>query len=274
MKLRSCALAAVALSAALHAQPLMEFDLLPADSDNAEPPRTRSLQPMYPYFDPMDPEGEPPEYAGVVEAHNVWRRDVGVPELRGWSTKAAIQAQSWAEELAKDGCQMRHSQSPERKKFFGENIYRYWSSRAYEPWKRDAKFITDAWATEKPWFNAQDNTCDPPVGGTCGHYTAMVWQQTYLIGCGRAHCGESEVWVCNYYPRGNYYGMRPFQVADAQPAAQAMEPPAALPAMPESPPAAPVPAQAEPAAPAQPSTDLFGDVPAVDPLLPEEDDGS
>lgn len=278
MNRRIAACVAVALAgAALAAEPLIESDTLPADADAVELPRTRSLQPVYPKFPPMAPDAEPPEFAGMVERHNVWRREVGAPELRGWSNEAARLAHAWAQQLAGEGCQMRHSQNPERKQAYGENIYRYWRSSSYEPWKRDPSFIVDAWGSEKDWYDAEDNTCMPPEGGTCGHYTAVVWDRTYLVGCGRAHCGDSEVWVCNYYPRGNYYGMRPFRYIAGGPAAIDLPDPVAAPLPMVPPPAAPVEAVSEPppvvepvpvAEPAAPSTDMFGEPPAHDPLLP------
>lgn len=44
-----------------------------------------------------------------------------------------------------------------------------------------------------------------------GHYTQMVWHSTRLIGCGVAECGDdTSLWVCQYYPGGNYQGQLPF----------------------------------------------------------------
>ncbi|MCK5525194.1 MAG: hypothetical protein KAI83_18865 [Thiomargarita sp.] len=40
---------------------------------------------------------EPNEFSGLVEAHNVWRRKVGVPDIR-WSSEVAIVAQEWADQ--------------------------------------------------------------------------------------------------------------------------------------------------------------------------------
>ncbi|HUP91765.1 MAG TPA: CAP domain-containing protein [Solimonas sp.] len=260
--LTTCAV--LALGAALAAEPLVESDAS-GDADLAPLPLSRSLQPVYPKFPPMDPEAEPADYAGMVAAHNTWRRQVGVPELRGWSHHAADLAQDWANQLATEGCQMRHSTNPARKAAYGENIYRYWRTSRYEPWKRDSRFVVDAWGSEKGWYNPQENTCAPPEGGTCGHYTAVVWDRTYLVGCGRAFCGDSEVWVCNYYPRGNYYEMRPFRMLAAADSGgpDLPDPPALQPA-----PAVQAPTVVNPK-PAPPPDDLFGEPPAHDPMLPD-----
>ena len=35
------------------------------------------------------------------------------------------------------------------------------------------------WANEKQWYNASANTCNPPTGKSCGHYTAVSGTQSY-----------------------------------------------------------------------------------------------
>ncbi len=47
-----------------------------------------------------------------------------------------------------------------------------------------------------------------------GHYTALVWDQTQYVGCGIAMYQDAsddvmpyrELFVCNYYPPGNWIG--------------------------------------------------------------------
>lgn len=152
---------------------------------------------------------EPSGMKGIVEAHNFWRRKMDVGEL-AWSGTAAEVAQSWAEQLATEACEMRHNPDPARRKAFGENIYRYWSSRAYDGFRRDPRTVVDRWGAEGQWYDDETHTCDAPEGATCGHYTQLVWQYSTHVGCGRARCEKSEVWVCNYFPRGNYEGVDPY----------------------------------------------------------------
>lgn len=191
-------------------------------ADDAPPLSTRSFEPA-PNL-PIIPEPEPADYGGMLEAHNLWRAEVQSPGL-SWSSRAAAIAQAWADQLQSEGCAIRHNTAPERKHTYGENIYRYWRSSPYDGYRRDVRFVADAWGAEKPYYDATSNSCAAPPGGMCGHYTQLVWSRSLQVGCGRAHCADSEVWVCNYYPRGNYVGVRPFDLAaNAAPATSVSEP--------------------------------------------------
>lgn len=53
----------------------------------------------------------------------------------------------------------------------------------------------------------------------CGHYTQMVWADTHKLGCAVHVCAQMDGldWpepanflVCNYFPAGNYEGVRPY----------------------------------------------------------------
>ncbi len=157
---------------------------------------------------PQRSAAEPAAYRGMLERHNRWRRVVGAPDLV-WSAQAAQQAQRWADQLAREQCEMRHNPDPARRQHYGENIYRYWRSAPYAPWKRKAPYVVDAWAAEAQWYDLATGRCDAPEQASCGHYTQLIWATSQAVGCGRAHCGSSEVWVCNYAPRGNYVGLHP-----------------------------------------------------------------
>ena len=177
------------------------------EPDYLEPSASRSFDTA-----PLpDPAGsvEPAAFKGMLAAHNRWRALVGAPPLQ-WSPTAAAMAQGWAEQLATESCAMRHNPAPERKQRFGENIYRYWRTSPYEGWKREPDYVVKAWGDEIAWYDVKDNSCGAPEGASCGHFTQLMWSHSRVVGCGRMHCGTSEVWVCNYYPRGNYVGMRPF----------------------------------------------------------------
>ena len=144
---------------------------------------------------------EPTNMKGMVARHNYWRQKVDVPPLV-WSDEVAKTAQRWANELAKRGCEMEHSQGKgEFANGYGENLY--WSDgMANTPDK-----IVDSWASEIEFFNEGTGKCK---GGVCGHYTQVVWKKTTAVGCAMAKCGSQEIWVCNYNPPGNYVGQKPY----------------------------------------------------------------
>jgi pathogenesis-related protein 1 len=146
---------------------------------------------------PAAAEGEPPAMAGMLAAHNRARHAVGVPDLQ-WSAKLAETAQGWAETLRGQHCAMRHSGAAG----IGENLA--WAGgRHLSP-----ADVVAMWVREGRAFNPADNSCDR--GAVCGHYTQVVWRNTKFVGCAIASCGDSEIWVCNYSPPGNYIGERPY----------------------------------------------------------------
>lgn len=131
-----------------------------------------------------------------LAAHNGPRAEVGVPPLV-WDEKVAEYAQQYANERSID-CSMQHSNGP-----YGENL-------AWGSWDMSAKeAVLDIWVSEKKVYDAVSNTC---VGGAeCRHYTQVVWRDTARVGCARSKCANGYTFVtCNYDPRGNYIGERPY----------------------------------------------------------------
>ena len=151
----------------------------------------------------------PPEQTEMVNAHNRWRQQVGVPDVQ-WSPPLAATAQKWADNLKHhQGCSPSHSPASGS----GENLY--WaspirhSSGAVALQPVSAAKVTDAWGSEKQFYDHASNAC--AAGKMCGHYTQVVWKSTTEIGCAKAVCGDhSQVWVCQYTPPGNWRGQRPF----------------------------------------------------------------
>ena len=145
---------------------------------------------------PVQNNGEPAQFRGIVAAHNYWRNQVNVPAL-SWSPALAQTAQQWANQLQSRGCPMQHSHSN-----YGENL------AAFSNMNATPQMAAGMWADERVDYNHNNNACR--AGKQCGHYTQMVWRETKELGCGVAACGNTQVWVCNYAPAGNYIGQTPY----------------------------------------------------------------
>ncbi len=166
----------------------------PGDSDKpSEPPKP-------------PPRAEDGPVAGMTALHNQVRAQVGVAPLQ-WDPELAGEAQAWADALG-ETCALEHSQRPPPPK--GENLF--WYSAV-----GTAEQAFGAWAAEAENYTYADNTCS----GVCGHYTQIIWSNTRYVGCGFRECtGFSgspmpnaqggSVFVCNYYPAGNYVGQKPY----------------------------------------------------------------
>ncbi len=131
----------------------------------------------------------------LIAAHNRWRARYGVAPL-SWSDDLATVASDWARTLATSGMKMRH-RTPNR---YGENIY--WC-RGKQASPDD---VVDAWGSEVEYYDEAKNNWWPRAG----HWSQVVWHNTTHVGGGVARVGDQEMWVCNYAPRGNWSGERPF----------------------------------------------------------------
>ena len=59
-----------------------------------------------------------------------------------------------------------------------------------------------AWADEEALYNY----ASPGFSSATGHFTQQVWIGSASIGCGKAACGGSTLYVCQYSPPGNVLG--------------------------------------------------------------------
>jgi pathogenesis-related protein 1 len=186
----------------------------PAGKPRVDAPAVPAPVPAPAPAKPVPKKVEPQAVAGVdpaemVAAHNRWRSEVGVPDLR-WSDELAAVAQGWADHLAGNNCAMYHSGNG-----LGENIYQA-SALMWPDGHREFRAVpslrpVDAWGEEKQWYNAETGKCYATGKTTCGHYTQAVWKDTKEVGCAMAICGNNaQIWVCNYSPAGNIVGQKPF----------------------------------------------------------------
>ena len=177
----------------------------PSDTASSEH-APRASQPSRSSQPEAQPEAQPvtdPErgrLAGITAAHNRVRAQLGVPPLV-WSKELARYAQSWADKLQRKGCDLQHRprSGPDTQRH-GENLF---GASGQTP---DVNEVVGSWAEEVQNFNPKTNRCR----GICGHYTQIVWRDSQRLGCAMATCGDTEVWVCNYDPPGNFVGERPY----------------------------------------------------------------
>jgi pathogenesis-related protein 1 len=144
----------------------------------------------------------------MLAAHNAARLLVGVPPLV-WSDRLAAVAQEWANTLLERN-QFVHRPHPN----LGENLFEIKGPDAHA----SPSQVVETWAAESHYYAYRSNTCvgvkraengtQPSVD--CGHYTQVVWRTTKEVGCAVARSETREVWVCNYDPRGNWVGVRPY----------------------------------------------------------------
>ncbi len=159
---------------------------------------------------------EPPQFTGILASHNEVRAKYQQQPL-SWSDTLANYAQQWVYHLATtQDCQMIHRPNNGGgifQQIHGENLF--WASpevlnngvKKLQPFTPSE--IVKAWAEEEHFYDYQKNKCK--TGQDCGHFTQMVWHESQQIGCAKAICPDkSQLWACNYYPRGNYIGEWPY----------------------------------------------------------------
>lgn len=147
----------------------------------------------------------------AVQSHNNYRLGTlnppaaSMPALQ-WDQASANVAQSYIDRcpgLAHNGA--RGSDGTAR----GENIY-VSSQAGMAPETAISNAVT-AWFNEAKDYNYATGSCTP--GKMCGHYTQVVWADTWGVGCGvRNNCPgpwQTQV-VCDYVTPGNYIGRKPY----------------------------------------------------------------
>lgn len=152
---------------------------------------------------------EPAAFAGILAAHNQPRVALGLRPLR-WSDEAAAVAQGWANTLATQSCRASYNPDPVRRERYGENVLRAYRSEPYQGWQRTPAEVVSRWEAEGRNYDHATHRCLDQGGTQCGQYLQMIWEETEVVGCGRARCEAAEVWVCNYTPRGLQEGLKPY----------------------------------------------------------------
>lgn len=133
----------------------------------------------------------------ILDAHNKYRTEVGVPPLQ-WSDSLAASAQQWANYLASTG-QFKHSDT----NGVGENL-----AQGSPPGSFTVTQLVDIWGSEKQYFigGIFPNVSSTGNWEDVGHYTQVVWRNTTQVGCGVAAGNGNIVLVGQYTPPGNVNG--------------------------------------------------------------------
>ena len=157
----------------------------------------------------------------ILNAHNWYRNHIALqtntvgPKLPFaknmlqvyWSDAIAAKAQQWA-----NNCKFQHSTSEFRKQPdfpTGENLYESSASNNYQAvnWN---KAVT-AWYNEIKDFGGKSVDSMSSGGPVTGHFTQVIWANSYLVGCGLAQYKDggwfTSYYVCEYGPVGNVIGM-------------------------------------------------------------------
>ncbi|XP_039256329.2 uncharacterized protein LOC120333047 [Styela clava] len=154
-------------------------------------------------------------------AHNEARKIVKPPASNmrklHWDKELESLATSYSRK-----CLWKHNQNTQHKRFdwVGENLFiSYGFNKFDEEYTALAvKYFDD----EKEFYNYKKNNCEK--GEVCGHYTQVVWADTFRLGCGATQCANvnvgGKIWkkatlfVCNYTPGGNYAGVKPYKTGN------------------------------------------------------------
>ncbi|XP_073982923.1 venom allergen 5 [Rhodnius prolixus] len=164
-------------------------------------------------------EVSPEEQQLILDVHNRYRQAIALGKIRGQPTGSNMIEMSWDDELANmaqqwaDNCVFRHDTNIRRtsRRFpVGQNLAISWSSPTPNKYGEAAE-----WAAQiRNWFN-EVYTSGNDIKKS-GHYTQVVWGDSYLVGCGYTYYkdprknGYVKLYVCNYGPAGNVIGEPPY----------------------------------------------------------------
>uniref|UniRef100_A0A8C3Y172 SCP domain-containing protein n=1 Tax=Catharus ustulatus TaxID=91951 RepID=A0A8C3Y172_CATUS len=134
----------------------------------------------------------------IVDRHNALRRGVKPTASNmmkmEWCPQAARNAQTWANQ-----CTYKHSPPYMRRtsELCGENLLMSFNPLS---WPQVLQI----------WYNEEKNFVYGTGGKTqwnvFGHYTQMVWHNSYKVGCAFAFCNNATLsyfYICHYCPAGN-----------------------------------------------------------------------
>lgn len=134
------------------------------------------------------------EKENILKKHNNYRNEYKCPDLV-YDAKLCEFAQSRADTIAKSNQFCHASSCP-----YGENLYASTSDK-------DLSACVDSWMSEKyGWIEKENNWQDG-----LGHFSQVIWKTSKKLGVGKSKMPNGFwVIVCNYDPRGNIIGQKPY----------------------------------------------------------------
>ncbi|KAF7399571.1 hypothetical protein HZH68_008163 [Vespula germanica] len=143
----------------------------------------------------------------ILDEHNRLRQLVALGQIHGQPGAANMMEMLWDDELADvaqkwaDSCAETHDNYRNVRRFaVGQNIARTWTTRPPGPYDSEPNWRRQI----SGWFNEVQHY-HTGYSKTTGHYTQLVWSDTFLIGCGYSFYydpakGYTKNYVCNYGP--------------------------------------------------------------------------
>ncbi|GIL92976.1 hypothetical protein Vretimale_15483 [Volvox reticuliferus] len=128
---------------------------------------------------PALPGGNCPDAQALLELNNLFRVRHQAPPFQ-WNPSLAASSAVYAQQLADDSCQIKHSNS----RSYGENLL---SMQAIPKPDNSCASAVQSWYNEVQFYNfsaAQpfyDNWYQPRQ---IGHFSQLVWKGTSSVGCG------------------------------------------------------------------------------------------
>jgi len=157
----------------------------------------------------------------IVDAHNSMRQMIAMGNVKGQPAATNMREMVWDEELARvaqrwaDQCMPGHDHRRNVDRYaVGQNVATTWSYQRMPPNKDKPEFKRHVmgWFDEVHKYNWKARDIDPfNFRMDTGHFTQLVWADTYMVGCGYSFYddpkrGYSKLYVCNYGPGGNLVG--------------------------------------------------------------------
>jgi len=157
----------------------------------------------------------------ILDEHNNLRQRLANGKVKGQPAAMNMRVMVWDNELARvsqrwaDQCMPGHDHSRNVDRFaVGQNVATTWSFEKEPPTKDAPEFKRhiQGWFNEVEKYGFKSSHIDPFMFKmNTGHYTQLVWAETYMVGCGYTYYkdpkrGYSKLYVCNYGPGGNFVG--------------------------------------------------------------------